>query len=64
METLEYLLHEAKAGRIAGIAYVAMHKVNDYTLDATGTMLLFSALTRGMLLELDDELSKIEPKQA
>lgn len=53
---LEDLLVEARAGRVVGLAYVAMHKVYEYTVDVTGECKSSPTLTRGMLSTLDDEL--------
>ena len=39
-----------------GLAYVAMHKVYEYTVDVTGECKSSPTLTRGMLSTLDDEL--------
>ena len=59
IEKLEHLLREARAGRVIGIAYVAMHKTFAYTVDIAGETKRSPTLTRGMLHLLDDELSAI-----
>lgn len=59
VEALELLLAEAKAGQIIGIAWVAMHKTYEYTVDIAGETRRSPTLTRGMLHLLDDELSAI-----
>jgi hypothetical protein len=59
VEALEYLLHEARAGRVVGVAWVAMHKTFDYSVDIAGETRRSPTLTRGMLHLLDDELSAI-----
>lgn len=59
VRALEQLLLDARAGRIVGLAYVAMHKVYDYTVDAAGECRRSPTLARGMLARLDDELSKL-----
>lgn len=59
VEELEHLLREAKAGRVIGLAYVAMHKAYDYSVDIAGETRRSPTLTRGMLLLLDEELAKI-----
>jgi hypothetical protein len=59
VEALEHLLEEARAGRVIGIAYVAMHKTYDYTIDIAGETKRCPTLTRGMLHLLDDELATL-----
>ena len=59
VEDLEHLLREALAGRIIGLAYVAMHKTFAYTVDISGETRRSPTMTRGMLLKLDDELAAI-----
>ena len=59
VEELEHLLREARSGRIIGIAYVAMHKTFDYTVDIAGETKRSPTLTRGMLLLLNDRLAEI-----
>lgn len=60
---LEDLLTEARAGRVVGLAYVAMHKVYDYTVDVAGECKSTPTHTRGMLLTLDDELRDFAGKR-
>ena len=59
VDALEHLLAEARAGRVIGLAYVAMHKAYDYSVDIAGETRRSPTLTRGMLHLLDDELSAI-----
>lgn len=56
---LEELLAEAKAGRVIGLAWVALHAGRTFTMDIAGETKNDITYTRGMLLALDDELSKI-----
>ena len=59
MRALEYLIQEARAGRVVGLAWLAMHKTFDYSVDIAGETKRSPTLTRGMLHLLDDELSAI-----
>jgi hypothetical protein len=59
VDTLEHLLAEARSGRLIGLAYVAMHKTYDYSVDIAGETRRSPTLTRGMLNLLDDELAGI-----
>lgn len=56
---LSELLHEAREGRIVGIAYVAMHKAYEYSFDIAGETRRVPTFTRGMLRGLDDQLSRL-----
>lgn len=56
---LEYLLLEARAGRVVGLAYVAMHRGYAYSVDIAGETWKVPTLTRGMLHVLDDQLAHI-----
>lgn len=59
VRALEDRLAEARAGRLIGIAYVAMYKTFDYGVDIAGETKRCPTLTRGMLHLLDEELSRI-----
>lgn len=64
IRALEFLLKEAKAGRVIGLALIAMHRIDDYSVDATGACKSLPHIARGMIATLDDELSQLEPAQA
>jgi hypothetical protein len=59
VEVLTYLLSEAQAGRIVGLAYVAMHNQQNHTADVVGLSCQCPSLTRGVLKQLDDELADL-----
>lgn len=59
VEVLKLLLAEAQAGRIVGLAYVAMHSQNEHTSDVVGLSCQCPSLTRGVLKQLDDELADL-----
>lgn len=59
VQALEELLEQARAGKVTGIAYVAMRTVGDYYVDLAGETRRCPSPTRGMLALLDDELSQI-----
>lgn len=64
VRALELLLADAKAGRLVGIAYVAMYSHRKYIVDIAGETKRSPTFTRGMLQLLDDELSAIiHPKK-
>jgi hypothetical protein len=56
---LEDLLAEARAGRLIGFAYVAMHHHQDYKVGMAGETKSSPTFTRGMLHLLDDELAAL-----
>lgn len=58
ISALRFLLHEARGGRISGIAYVAIRRGQDFSADFAGRAEDCPTLTRGALRALDDELSK------
>lgn len=68
VDALEFLLQEARAGRVIGLAYVALHNSHDYTVDMAGFTKTAPSLTRGAVHTLDDELAalirKPDPRQA
>ena len=49
IEVLTALLSEARAGKIIGLAYVAVHKQAEFSADLTGTAKTSPLLTLGML---------------
>ena len=58
ISALEHLLAEARAGRVIGLAYVAMHKTDAYSVDLAGEAQRSLTLTRGMVKLLDDEIAR------
>lgn len=56
VECLERLLHEARSGRLIGIAFAGIMRHQRYVHHACGEVLRQRVLTRGVLLELDDLL--------
>ncbi len=57
METLEWLLDEARKGKIIGIAYAALGKQREVIVDAVGESNRNIILTKGMVSFLDAELN-------
>lgn len=56
---LDYLLLEARAGRVVGIAYVVVHRCRGYSCNAVGEPRREPTFTRGMLHVLDDQLAAL-----
>jgi len=54
---LTELLAEAKAGRLLGVAFVAMHKAREYEIGYTGECARSPTFTQGMLLDLVHHIS-------
>jgi hypothetical protein len=54
VKALETLLADAKAGKVIGLAFVAMYRRREYTASATGEARRNPTFTRGMLAALDD----------
>lgn len=64
IEALEDLLDAARAGKVIGVAYVALKPGGkDHYVDAAGECRAHPTLTRGMLRTLDDALAKLLPCQ-
>lgn len=59
---LLHLLQEARAGRVIGVAYVAMHKVNDFSIDLAGEVRRYPLPAIGAVRILADELVGIARK--
>lgn len=57
IECLQGLLAQAKAGELAGVAYVAIHKDRGYSVNTTGDVARNPTFARGMLQALDDRLA-------
>ena len=53
------MLEDARAGRLIGLALVAMYTQREYIVDVAGEAKRNPTYTRGMLALLDDELAKI-----
>jgi hypothetical protein len=53
------LLQKAKAGQVVGVAFVAIHNYQDYTVDVAGVVRIRPTLVRGMVRALDDELGRL-----
>lgn len=60
VQALEYLLQEARAGRLVGLAWVCMIRGRLYEVDAAGEAKRLPTYARGLLRRLDDELAKID----
>lgn len=59
VDALNHLLLEAKAGRIVGIAYAAIHPGYAYSAGVAGETKRIPTFTRGIVNVLDDELAKL-----
>lgn len=59
VDVLKYLLSEATAGNVRGIAFVALHNGHEFSSGIIGKPRLVPVLTRGMVRALDDELRVI-----
>lgn len=59
VQALEFLVEEAKAGRVIGVAWVALHPLYKFSVDAAGETRRSPTFTRGVLRVLDDALSKL-----
>jgi hypothetical protein len=58
VECLETLLKHAQAGEVIGLGFVAMLKRRGYIANTAGEAYRNPTFTRGMLLALDDKLSR------
>ena len=56
VEALERLLEAARAGRVIGVAYVALHSGDGFTADLVGTVTDHKLLARGICAALADTL--------
>jgi hypothetical protein len=54
VKTLSELLEQAKAGRLTGLAYVAVHPDSRYSGDVIGRCRAFPLYTRGVVAALGD----------
>ena len=53
---LESLLSQARTGQVIGIAYIAMHKANDFSIDYAGAVRQHPVVSIGASTILTDEL--------
>lgn len=53
---LERLLEDARAGKVVGIAYAAIFKRRNFSVNVCGEAHRSPVFTRGVLASLDDEL--------
>lgn len=60
VETLQGLLREAEAGRIVGLAYVALCRQNQYQGDLVGTAKTSPLLARGLCRALEDAVADLQ----
>lgn len=58
VEALKTLYEQAKKGEVTGIAYAAMLKRRGYIVNTAGEAHRSPTYSRGMLLALDDKLSR------
>lgn len=56
---LRSLLSQAEAGEIVGLAYCAMLRSREYTVNVCGEAFRSPTFTRGMVATLDDHLSDL-----
>lgn len=56
VDALAFLLQEARAGRVIGVAYVAMHKTYDFTIDSAGAVLNYPMVALGATSILQSDL--------
>lgn len=57
VETLTLLLKEARAGRVIGLAYVALHRHHEYSANLVGSALESPLLARGICRALEDAVA-------
>lgn len=56
---VDYLKQEITAGRIVGLAWVAIHPGQEYTVDFAGEARRVPTFARGTLNDLDDQLAHL-----
>jgi len=59
VQTLEFLLNEAKAGRVVGLAYIALQPGHRYDIDVTGEAGQDPEFVLGLTRVLETQLEKI-----
>lgn len=63
VECLTALLDHAKQGKILGIAFGAMYKGRRYIVNVAGECHRNRTFTRGIVADLDDELSSLKEEE-
>ena len=58
---LNYLLQEARAGHVVGIAYIALHNGVEYSADAAGAARIYRTFTVGALCRLSNHIVSLPP---
>lgn len=58
IDALTTLLEDAKAGRIVGLAYIALRPGDGYISDMVGSVTEHRLLARGICRELEDSIAK------
>lgn len=58
VEALSKLLEAARAGKIIGLAFVALHNHDEYSADLVGQALRSPLLSRGICRALEDAIAK------
>jgi hypothetical protein len=58
VQCLRELLAQAERGEVIGVIYAAMHKRRKYTVHACGEADRNPTFARGMVVALDDKLSR------
>lgn len=59
VDVLRYLLKQAEAGQLVGLAFVAIQHGSDYSTGVIGRARETPTLTRGMIDVLEDEVRAI-----
>lgn len=57
VEALAGLLKEARAGKVIGLAYLALYRGDDYSGDLVGNVKEHPLMARGICRALEDEIS-------
>jgi 20S proteasome alpha/beta subunit len=60
---LTHLLAEARAGHVIGVAYVAMHKASDFTIDYAGSIRQYPLVAIGATSVLAQELIELTKRK-
>lgn len=58
VDALTTLLEDAKAGRITGLAWIALHPGDGYSADMVGAVTEHRLLARGICRALEDTIAK------
>lgn len=61
LQAVEYLVQEIRAGRIIGLAWVALRPGREYEADAAGEARREPAYTQGLILKLLHKLDAVPP---